>query len=162
MISRLTIITGAGALAVGLLAGWLAQGWRLGAELERERLDWANDLAAIEAERVEAAQRVRKTEGEIHAKYETALNQARDRERALRADLVAVQHASDGLRTQAAEAARRLAQAPAPAVLEYANTVSAVFDECQARYGEVAAAADGHHGDARALVEAWPVIPAAP
>ena len=145
------------ALVVGLLV-WFFQESRLGAQLAEVRLESSQYRAEVLAEKAAAAERVRKVEGDWNAKYQTAVNAARDRERTLRADLVAVRDAASSLRTQATEAARRLAQAPAPAVLDYANTLGDVFAECSARYGEVAAAADGHASDARTLVEAWPVI----
>lgn len=124
-------------------------------ELEKQATQYR---AEVEAEKLAGLTRLRQLEGSFNDKYQAALNAASDRERALRSDLAAVRDASAGLRAQAADAARRLAQAPAPAVLEYANTLGDVFAECSARYGEVAAAADGHASDARALIEAWPVI----
>lgn len=142
------------AVALSVLTGlcvWAFQDARHGVQVAEMRLEWQDEREAN-------TQRIRIVEGELNDKYQTALNQARDRERALRADLAALRDASAGLRAQAADAARRLAKAPAPAVLEYANTLSVVFDECQARYGEVAAKADGHSSDARTLIEAWPVI----
>ena len=144
------------ALVVGLLV-WFFQESRLGAQLAEVRLESSQYRAEVLAEKAAAAERVRKVEGDWNAKYQAAINAARDRERTLRADIVAVRDAAASLRTQATEAARRLAKAPAPAVLDYANTLSDVFAECSARYGEVAQAADGHASDARTLVEAWPV-----
>ena len=132
------------------LGAWVFQDARHGAAMSEYR-------AEVMAEREAESARVRKVEGDWNVKYQTAVNSARDRERTLRADLVAVRDAAASVRTQAAEAASRLAQAPAPAVLEYANTLGDVFAECSARYGEVAQAADGHASDARAILEAWPV-----
>ena len=153
MIPRAAIIAGALCVAIG----WSANGWRLSASLERARLESSQYRAEVLAEKAAAGERVRKVEGYWNAKYQTAVNAARDRESSLRADLVAVRDAAASVRTQAAEAARRLAQAPAPAVLDYANTLGDVFAECSARYGEVAQAADGHASDARTILEAWPV-----
>lgn len=144
------------ALVAGLLV-WFFQESRLGAQLAEVRLESSQYRAEVLAEKAAASERVRKVEGDFNAKYQAAINAARDRESGLRADLVAVRDAASGLRTQAAEAARRLAQAPAPAVLDYANTLGDVFAECSARYGEVAQAADGHRGDAQTLIDAWPV-----
>lgn len=144
------------ALVVGLLV-WFFQESRLGAQLAEVRLESSQYRAEVLAEKASAAERVRKVEGDWNAKYQAALNAGRDRERVLRADLVAVRDAAASVRAQASEAASRLTQAPAPAVLEYANTLGDVFAECSARYGEVAAAADGHASDARTLIDAWPV-----
>ena len=159
MIPRAAIMAGAASAAVafGFAIGWGANGWRLGAGLERAKSEASRYRAEVLAEKAAASERVRKVEGDFNAKYQAAINAARDRESGLRADLVAVRDAAASVRTQAAEAARRLAQAPAPAVLDYANTLGDVFAECSARYGEVAQAADGHASDARTLIEAWPV-----
>lgn len=146
----------AAALASALV--WFFQEARLGAQLAEVQAESSQYQAEVMAEREAASARVRKVEGDWNAKYQTAVNAGRDRERVLRADLVAVRDAVASVRAQAAEAARRLAQAPAPAVLEYANTLGDVFAECSARYGEVAAQADGHASDARAILEAWPAI----
>lgn len=144
------------ALVAGLLV-WIFQESRLGAQLAEVQAESSQYRAEVLAEKAAASERVRKVEGDWNAKYQTAVNASRDRERVLRADLVAVRDAAASVRTQAAEAARRLAKAPAPAVLEYANALGGVFAECSARYGEVAEAADGHRGDAQTLIEAWPV-----
>ena len=144
------------ALVVGLLV-WFFQESRLGAQLAEVQAESSRYRAEVLAEKASAVERVRKVEGDWNAKYQTAVNAARDRESSLRADLVAVRDAAASVRTQAAEATRRLAQAPAPAVLDYANTLGDVFAECSARYGEVAQAADGHASDARTILEAWPV-----
>ena len=133
------------------LCVWAFQDARHEAHVAEMRLEWQD-------EREVNAQRLRKTEGEINAKYQSALNSARDRERDLRADVAALRDAAQGLRAQHAEAMRRIAQAPADAVREYAATVSDVFGECQARYAEVAEAAQRHSDDVRTLIEAWPVI----
>jgi len=133
------------------LCVWAFQDARHEAELSDMRLHAAEEKGA-------SLIKIRQIEGELNEKYTQALNSARDRERDLRADVAALRDSAASVRTQAAEAARRLADAPVPAVLEYANTLGDVFAECSARYGEVAAQADGHASDARTLIEAWPVI----
>ena len=146
------------ALVVGLLV-WFFQESRLGAELAEVQAESDQYRAEVLAEKAAASERVRKVEGDWNAKYQTAVNSARDRERDLRADVAALRDAAQGLRAQHTEAMRRLAQAPAEAVREYAATVSDVFGECQTRYAEVAEAAQRHSDDVRTLIEAWPVKP---
>lgn len=130
---------------------------------------WAFQDALHEAElsdmRLQAAEekgasliKIRQIEGGLNEKYIQAVNSARDRERVLRADVAALRDSAQGLRTQHTEAMRRLAQAPAEAIREYAATVSDVFGECKTRYAEVAEAAQRHSDDVRTLIEAWPVI----
>lgn len=143
------------AVAAGLLA-WCFQEARLGVDLADERL-LASEyrLDAAEAHRAADA-RVRLAEQALNTRYQGALNAAPDREALLRRELDQLRAVSDGLREQAADAARRLASAPPAAVLEYATAVNAVYDDCRAAYGDMAAKAEGHAADARVMQEAWP------
>lgn len=133
------------------LCVWAFQDARHEVELSDMRLKAAKEKGA-------SLIKIRQIEGELNEKYIQAVNSARDRERVLRADVAALRDAAQGLRAQHTEAMRRLAQAPAEAIREYAATVSDVFGECQARYAEVAEAAQRHSDDVRTLIEAWPVI----
>ena len=140
--------------AAGLAAflTWNYQGARLGADLAEARADSTSEkLAASTAQRA--------AEKAINTKYQEALNAARTREALLRRDLDQLRAVSDSLREQSADAARRLASAPPAAVLEYATAVNAVYDDCRAAYGDMAAKAAGHAADVQALGAAWPVIP---
>ncbi len=65
---------------------------------------------------------------------------------------------SDGLREQSADAARRLASAAPAFVLEYATAVNAVYEDCRAAYGDMAAKAAGHAADVQSFGAAWLVI----
>lgn len=147
-------------LALVIVAGLAALLWQdrahtaQVAELEKEAAQYR---AEVEAEKMAGLSRLRDLEGIFNDKYQTALNAASDRERALRDDLAAVRGASERLRAQTEDAASRLAQAPAPAVLEYSLAATDVFNDCQARYGAMAETADRHAGDVRTLIEAWPV-----
>jgi thiamine biosynthesis lipoprotein ApbE len=55
----------------------------------------------------------------------------------------------------ASQSERATADAPG-ACTQYASAVTAVLDECQAAYREVAGQADGHAADALMLWQAWP------
>lgn len=143
--------------AAGLAAflTWNYQGARLGADLAAARADSTSEkLAASTAQR--AAEKV------INTKYQEALNAARTREALLRRDLDQLRAVSDSLREQSADAARRLASAPPAAVLEYATAVNAVYDDCRAAYGDMAAKAEGHAADVHTFGAAWPMIPNRP
>ena len=153
-----THIAAAGAAA---FLAWAYQGARLGAELAEARAEATSDKLAVSTAQRAADARVRRAEQAINTKYQEALNAARDREAQLRRDLDQLRTVSDGLREQSADAARRLASAPPAAVLEYATAVNAVYDDCRAAYGDMAAAAAGHAADVQTLGAAWPVIPAA-
>lgn len=131
---------------------------QLQAELAEARLEASNyTLDVAQAQRAADA-RVRQAEQAITTRYQGALNASIDRAALLRLELDRLHVISDGLRDQAADAARRLAAAPPAAVLEYALAVNAVYDDCRAAYGDLAAKATGHASDVRTHREAWPVI----
>lgn len=154
MISRLTLITGASALTIGLVTGWVAQGWRLGAQLEqashsqtRQRLAGAinaiNQLSTFQEDLTDALQQFQRTQ----QANQTA---AADLDRGLR-DLRGV---TAGLRGDFAGLPDRIASAAEPALREYASTCTAVFQELADRGGrmaergsEIARQADGHAAD---------------
>ena len=62
----------------------------------------------------------------------------------------------DGLRSTLSATRAKLATAPVEAVRQYAATATDVFEQCTARYSEVAQAADGNPSDSLKLQEAWP------
>ena len=164
MISRLTLITGASALTIGLVTGWVAQGWRLGAQLEqashsqtRQRLAGAinaiNQLSTFQEDLTDALQQFQRTQQANQAA-------AADLDRGLR-DLRGV---TAGLRGDFAGLPDRIAASAEPALREYASTCTAVFEQLAAAGGrlaeggaDIARAADGHAADARLMREAWPV-----
>lgn len=159
MIPRYALIAVAASAAVvlGFSIGWGANGWRLGAGLERSKADASQYRAEVLAEKAATAERVRKVEGDFNAKYQTAVNASRDRERALRDDLAAVRGASERMRAQQTAASSRIATATAASLAEYTLSLSAVFEDCRAAYAGMGEVAQRHADDARTLIEAWPV-----
>lgn len=141
-------------LIVAVLVTWNVQDWRLGGQIATLKTQHAQAYAnAVTAQQ--------SAENAITHKYQGALNDARDRETALRAAAAAARAQSDGLRKQTHTAARRLA-APdvAPgAVIEYATASSELLADCSRRYQELGELADGHAADVRTLLAAWPVMP---
>lgn len=135
---------------VAAAAAWTFQDARMNAAMAEVSLVAATEKLQTQTEG-------RATERAISTTYQKALNDARTREALLRTDLERLHAASDGLRQQSADATRQLASAAPAAVLEYAAAVAGVFAECRQEYGALAAQADGHSGDVRTLVEAWPV-----
>ncbi|MDD0837935.1 hypothetical protein PSQ40_05055 [Curvibacter sp. HBC61] len=140
-----------GAVLAGL-GSWTFQDTRRAAEVSEIRLAQATAEA-------DAREKALAEERAITTRYEGALNAARTREAALRRDVDSARAESDRLRDQNADAARRLASAPAGAVLEYALAVNQLFDQCQREYQGLAAKADGHASDVLTLIEAWPKLP---
>ena len=152
---NITLITSFVAAIVAAAAAWAFQDARYTAELAEQAL-------THKTAELDAVSRVRSDERAITKTYQEALNAARIRENTLRRDVAAAGAQSDGLREQAAEAARRLAAVPPAAVLEYAAAVNQLFADCSRSYQELAGKADGHSLDVRTLSEAWPVIPPRP
>ncbi|MFN9473763.1 hypothetical protein [Acidovorax sp.] len=136
--------------ALAATAAWQLQDWRLGGQIAA--------LHATQAtERARAQQATWAAERATAIRYQGALNEARTREAALQRDADRARAESDGLREQAADAARRIASAAPAAVAEYATAVGELFADCSRSYQSLARKADGHAADARALSEAWPV-----
>ena len=148
----LQLITHLIVAAVVGLATWTYQGARMDAAVAQLQHEASKAVA-------EASERVRTAESRASEKYQEALNNARKREATLRTELDRLKRTSDSLRSQAAEAARRLAEAPPTAVAEYAATTNELFDNCRRAYAGMAKAAAGHAADVATLVESWPVIP---
>lgn len=155
-------ITHLAAAGLAAVLVWQFQGARLGADLAEARADAVGEKLAVSTAQRAADARVRSAEQAINTNYQEALNAARTREALLRRDLDQLHAVSDSLREQSADAARRLASAAPAAVLEYATAVNAVYDDCRAAYGDMAAKATGHAADVQTLGAAWPVIPSLP
>lgn len=137
--------------AVAATAAWQVQDWRLGGQITTLQASHAS-------ERARASQAAWAAERAIAIHYQGALNEARTREAVLQRDAARARALSDGLREQAADAARRIADGAAPsAVAEYATAVGELLADCSRSYQSLARQADGHAADARALTEAWPV-----
>ena len=154
-LSTVTHLAAAGAAA---LAVWIFQDARLGADLAEAKLDATTyQLDVSQAQRAADA-RVALVGQQISSTYQGALNAARTREALLRTELDRLHVVSDGLRDQAADAARRLATASPAAVLEHALALNTVYDDCRAAYGDMAAKATGHSSDVVTHRDGWPVI----
>lgn len=166
MIGRTTLITGAASLAVGLASGWLANGWRLAAELERAR------HAQTTAQLAGATKTIARM-GEFQKGLDDALTQFQKTQRAndeaaanLDRGLRDLHGVTVGLRGDFAGLPDRIATAAEPALRQYASTCSAVLSELAERGGRLAESgagiarqADGHAADVRLLQQAWPVKP---
>lgn len=137
---------------------WVFQGARMDAEVAEANLEAAAYKLDVSSAQRAAEARVRKVEQGVNHTYQEALNAARTREASLRLERDHLLTVSDGLRDQAADAARRLAAAPASASRDYAIALNAVYDDCRAAYGDMAAKAAGHAADVRTFWGAWPVI----
>lgn len=137
---------------------WVFQGARMDAEVAEANLEATTYKLDVSSAQRAADARVRRAEQGVNHTYQEALNAARTREALLRLERDHLLAASDGLRDQAAAAARRLAAAPPSASRDYAIALNAVYDDCRAAYGDMAGKAAGHAADVRTLRDAWPLI----
>ena len=90
------------------------------------------------------------------SQYHQGVQDAREREKKLAAESAAATRAAVSLRHTVADLKGRLPDSSAEACRDTAAALASVFSECAARYGEVAAAADGHASDAALCLAAWP------
>ncbi|MBL8354280.1 MAG: hypothetical protein JNM01_05555 [Delftia acidovorans] len=149
-------ITHLAAAGLAVFLAWNYQGARLGADLAEARAAAVGEKLAVSTAQRAADARVRRAEQYINTNYQEALNAARTREALLRRELDDLRTVSYSLREQSADAARRLANAPPAAVLEYATALGVVFEDCRAAYADMAAKADGHATDAALMSDSWP------
>lgn len=145
----------AGAVAVALiLIAIYSLGRSHGADAVRAK--W-NAETIIQQQAAHAAElNARAKEQALMNKAQEAQNAATARETKLRADYAAARSAALGLRDTVDALRRGLSADSVEACRATADAALAVFGECQARYGAVAEAADGHASDAAKFADAWP------
>ena len=146
---KLAICAAVIALVLAFGAGWVAQGWRMGAEyaaLEKRyatRLAHAQENALTEYARLEKVKNDAVKAAEIEAEKNAAAAATAAR-------------AADRLRGDLTNVRASIAAAPRPAVDQYAATASELLADCGRELADVAAKADGHAADIRLMLAAWP------
>lgn len=150
---NLTLIASLSAATLAAAGTWAFEDARHRAELGEIRVEQSAGALLAQTQ-------ARAAEQFINRRYQEALNAALSRQAQLRTDADSARAESDRLREQSSDAARRIAAAPPAAVAEYATAAAELLDQCQRGYQGLAAAADGHASDVRALIEAWPRNPA--
>ena len=141
----------AGALAVGLLTGWTANGWRLNGKIDEMVLEHT------QAVQVATEQAAAKTQ-QMQEEKDAALRKAVEIVRRNVIDAAATRDERDRLRDELAASRSTFADATIPSLVEHARTLSIVFEQCTREYSELAAKADGHAADAETLFTAWTAI----
>jgi hypothetical protein len=136
-------------VVTAFVAGWSTQGWRKDSQI--------NDLHAKhnEASQQAIAQVLSETERMQRAK-DDALQQAQKDALANRAAAVSAGRERDRLRNELSASRSAFAEATRTALIEYTDTLGAVFDHCTEEYLEMARAADEHRAGQDALYNAWP------
>ena len=143
----------AGALAVGLLTGWTANGWRLNGKIDEMVLEHTQALQV--ATEKAAAETVRMQGEKDEADQKAAAIAQRNK-----ADAVSARSERDRLRDDLVASRSTFAEATDTSLIEYTNTLSVVFEQCTREYSELAEKADGHATDAQSLFNAWTAIAA--
>lgn len=141
----------AGALAVGLLTGWTANGWRLNAKIDEMVLEHTQ---AVLVATQQAAEQTAKMQEEKDAAVQKAAAQAQRN----MADAASARSERDRLRDDLIASRSTFAQATDTSLAQYTNTLSVVFEQCTREYSELAEKADGHATDAQSLFNAWQAI----
>ena len=143
----------AGALAVGLLTGWTANGWRLNGKIDEMVLEHTQALQVATQKAMDETTRM---QGEKDAAVQKAVALAQRN----MADAASARNERDRLRDDLIASRSSFAQATDTSLAQYTNTLSVVFEQCTKEYSELAEKADGHATDAQSLFTAWQAIAA--
>lgn len=137
-----------GAVLAGVLS-WQVQGWRLGEQIAQKDAAHASAVASAN----QAALRLT----EIYRENaDAALRKAEARSAQNKRDADSLHTELDRLRGDLATVPGRIRNATREAVDQYAAAATVVFEQCTARYAELAKVADGHASDVQTLMDAWP------
>jgi hypothetical protein len=143
----------AGALAVGLLTGWTANGWRLNGKIDEMVLEHTQAVQVATQQALDKTNSMQREKDDAVAKA-----QAQARTNAAAADSARLER--DGLRDDLAASRTTFADSSHTSLSAYADTLSVVFEQCTKEYSELAAKADGHAADTSTLFNAWAAIAA--
>jgi hypothetical protein len=141
----------AGALAVGLLTGWTANGWRLNGKIDEMVLEHTQAVQVATQKALDETTRMQREKDNAVAKA-----QAQAKSNAAAADAARAER--DGLRDDLAASRTTFADSTHASLAAYADTLSVVFEQCTKEYSELAAKADGHAADTSTLFTAWTAI----
>jgi septal ring factor EnvC (AmiA/AmiB activator) len=143
----------AGAIGVGLLTGWTANGWRLNGKIDEMVLEHTQAVQVATQKALDETNRMQREKDDAVAKA-----QAQAKSNAAAADAARAER--DGLRDDLAASRTNFADSTHASLAAYASTLSVVFEQCTKEYSDVAAKADGHAADVSTLFNAWTAIAA--
>lgn len=143
------LIAAGTALVLAFGAGWVAQGWRMGAEYAALEMRYATLLSQAQENALKEYARLEKVKNDAvkAAEIEAEKNAAA---------AAAAARAADRLRGDVANLRASIAAAPRTTVDQYATTASELLAECGRELADVARVADGHAADVRLILAAWP------
>lgn len=134
--------------ALAAVTAWTVQGWRMDAQLQTLKTEYATAQAqAVEKAHAETIR--------LQERADAAQRLARKRQSALAADAAGSRDALISL-SHAADDALRRAESSHSTCLATAAAQGIVLGQCTARLQQVAADADGHASDVQTLIDAWP------
>ena len=121
-----------------------------------QNIGYQKAVAEYNVKLLAAKEAADKREQELSAQVQEAQANGLKREETIKALAAAVGKSSDSLRNTANAIRLGLPHATVEAARTAADAFATVFTDCQGRYADVAAKADGHASDVRTLEEAWP------
>lgn len=143
------------ALLIAAVAVALGFAWN-GFIKHEQSIGYDRAVAEYNVKLLAAKEAADKREQELSAQVQEAQANGLKREETIKALAAAVGKSSDSLRNTANVIRLGLPHATVEAARTAADAFAAVFTDCQGRYADVAAKADGHASDVRTLEEAWP------
>ena len=143
------------ALLIAAVAVALGFAWN-GFIKHEQNIGYQKAVAEYNVKLLAAKEAADKREQELSAQVQEAQANGLKREETIRTLAAAVGKSSDSLRNTTNAIRLGLPHATVEAARTAADAFATVFSECQGRYGELAAKADGHASDVRTLEEAWP------
>ena len=143
------------ALLIAAVAVALGFAWN-GFIKHEQNIGYDKAVAEYNVKLLAAKEAADKREQELSAQVQEAQANGLKREETIRTLAAAVGKSSDSLRNTANAIRLGLPHATVEAARTAADAFATVFTDCQGRYADVAAKADGHASDVRTLEEAWP------
>jgi hypothetical protein len=141
----------AGALAVGLLTGWTANGWRLNGKIDEMVLEHTQAVQVATQAALDETTRMQREK-------DNAVAKAQEQAKSNAAAANAARLERDGLRDDLAASRTTFSDSTLTSLAAYTSTLSVVFEQCTREYLELAAKADGHALDTTTLFTAWKAV----
>ena len=143
------------ALLIAAVAVALGFAWN-GFIKHEQGIGYDRAVAEYNVKLLAAKEAADRREQELTTQVQEAQANGLKREETIKALAAAVGKSSDSLRNTANAIRLGLPHATVEAARTAADAFATVFTDCQRRYADVAAKADGHASDVRTLEEAWP------
>ena len=141
----------AGALGVGLLTGWTANGWRLNAKIDEMVLEHTQAVQVATQKALDETNRMQREKENAIAKAQAQAKANADAASAARLE-------RDSLRDALVASRGSFANSTFASLAAHAEALSIVFEQCTKEYSELAEKADGHALDTEVLFNAWSAV----